>query len=615
MQKRSLNGQWNCLPDLENIGIKNQWFRHETLKSMGKNLIPTKIPSSFNLIEEFHLFEGVFWHYLEFNLDSEIDFINYDFQLKFNGVNYSTKVWLNGIFIGEHDGGFTPFKFVVNDSIKKDNNFLAVRVDNIRRKNGIPALFFDWFNWGGIYRDVNLLILNKSRVKEVKISTEILTLEKAEIDIRYKTIGNLNLKWQIIDISDDLIIQNGQISLNSTEEKITVFVNNPKLWSPDTPFLYQIQMFEISSENSTELLYQCDFGMRQIEVKFGHLFLNKKRIKLKGISLHEEYMPYGRTIPYEKRKEDLERIKALGFNSVRTAHYSHDESLIKIADKIGILILEEIPVYWDCNYKSRKTFKLAAKMLRDLIKRDYNHPSVIWWSVGNEIPTHRRNCSRFIKRLMDFARMHDSTRIVTFVSRKLNSDILRRNADVAALNTYFGWYFGSMKMLSLILDWIHPPISNKPWIFTEFGAGAKYGFRDKSENPPKYSEEYQLKLLDYTIRTINSKEYFSGWFIWIFRDFKSNHRSNEYQQGYNRKGIVSEKSTQRKLIYNHIPNILNKKRKAINTKLLGLVLWILFFPFMYLILTHIVTLVITIFVDKITYKRGIQRLDVIKQNF
>jgi hypothetical protein len=121
--------------------------------------------------------------------------------------------------------------------------------------------------------------------------------------------------------------------------------------------------------------------------------------------------------------------------------------------------------------------------------------------------------------------------------------------------------------------------------------------------------------LDYTIQTINSKEYFSGWFIWIFRDFKSIMRNNEYQQGYNRKGIVSEKSNERKLIYNHIPNILNQKRKTINTKLLGLFLWILFFPFMYLILTHIVTLVITIFVDKITYERGIQRLEVINQNF
>lgn len=611
MQKRSLNGQWNCIPDLENLGINNQWFHHEALKSLANNLIPLDIPKSFNLIEGFHIFEGIFWHYLEFKLDSEVDLINYDYQLQFNGVNYNAKVWLNDKFIGEHDGGFTPFKFLVNDSIKKDNNFLAVRVDNIRRKDGIPALFFDWFNWGGIYRDVNLLILNKSRVKEVKISTEILTPEKAKIDITYKIIGNLNLKWQIIDIFDNLVIQNGQLSSNSAEEKFIVIVDNPKLWSPATPYLYQIEMFE----NSSELLYQCEFGIRQIEVKFGHLILNKKRIKLKGISLHEEYMPYGRTIPYEKRKEDLERIKALGFNSVRTAHYSHDESLIKIADKIGILILEEIPVYWDCNYKSKKTFKLAVKMLRDLIKRDYNHPSVIWWSVGNEIPTHKRECSRFIKRLIDFARMHDSTRIVTFVSRKLNSDIFRRNADVAALNTYFGWYFGSMKMLSLILDWIHTSILNKPWIFTEFGAGAKYGVRSKDTPPFKFSEEYQLNLLDYTIKTINSKDYFSGWFIWIFRDFKSILKNNEYQQGYNRKGIVSEKSNEKKLIYNHIPKIINKKRKTNSTKLLGLVLWIFFFPFSYLILTHIVTLFITAVLDKLSYKKGIQRLDVIKQNF
>jgi beta-glucuronidase len=282
--------------------------------------------------------------------------------------------------------------------------------------------------------------------------------------------------------------------------------------------------------------------------------------------------------------------------------------LLEIADKLGLLILEEIPVYWDCNYKSRKTFKLAAKMLVNLIKRDYNHPSVIWWSVGNEIPTHKRECAKFIENLMILAKKHDSSRIVTYVSRKLTSDLLRRKGDVAALNTYFGWYFGAMKMLSLILDWIRTPVLNKPWIFTEFGAGAKFGYRYKGKNPPKFSEEYQLVLLDQTIKTINSKEYFNGWFIWIFRDFKTILKNNIYQQGFNRKGIVSEKSTEEKLIYYHLPKILNKKRKkGFNTKFIGIILWIILFPFSHFITTHIVTL-ITTYVDKKTYKRGIQRL-------
>ncbi len=314
-------------------------------------------------------------------------------------------------------------------------------------------------------------------------------------------------------------------------------------------------------------------------------------------------MPFGRTIPYEKRLEDIKTIKSLGFNALRTAHYSHNEDLLAIADKIGILILEEIPVYWNCNFKSNEVFKVAARILRELIKRDINHPSVIWWSVGNEIPIHRRECSRFIKRLMVLARKYDDTRIVTYVSRKLITDLTRRYADVATINTYFGWYFGHERMLSLFLDIMTAPLFNKPWIFTEFGAGAKFGFHDDWKNQTKFTEERQLQLLDYTIRTINSKENFAGWFIWIFRDFRSLMKSGNYQQGFNRKGIVSEKSYEKKLIFYRIPKLIENQRKALNTKVLGIILWIIFFPFSYLILTHLITILSDLY-GKIGLKKG-----------
>lgn len=604
MKKYSLNGQWNCIPDVGNKGIEKEWFFREKLNEVSNKIIPIEIPKSFNLIKNCNSFEGIFWHFREFELDDIRDTLTYDYYLQFKGVNYNTKVWLNGVFVGEHDGGFTPFKFLVNGFLRAGSNFLSVRIDNSRQKDGIPSLFFDWFNWGGIYRDVDLSILKKSRIESVKITTRLISRQKARVDISYKTIGAGHFKWEILDIEENIIVKKGEIP--STAENFKISFENPKLWSPETPSLYQFQIFDSSSEISN-LLYKTNFGIRQIEIKSGYILLNKKAVKLKGVSLHEEYLPYGRTIPSEKRREDLKRIKSLGFNSVRTAHYPHDESLIEIADDIGILILEEIPVYWDCNYKNRETFKLAARMMRDLIMRDYNHPSVIWWSVGNEIPTHKRACSHFIKNLMNFVRMHDSTRIITYVSSKLFSDLFRRNADLATLNSYFGWYYGGVKMLNLVLDWIRTPVQNKPWIFTEFGAGAKYGFRNKRKYPQKFSEDYQHNLIDYTIRTINSKDYFSGWFIWIFRDFKSVQRSNEYQQGFNRKGIVSEKSFEEKLIFNHLPNILNEKSRNINTKYLGIILWIIFFPFSHFIATHITNLFMKL-AEIIPYKIGFRRL-------
>ena len=189
---------------------------------------------------------------------------------------------------------------------------------------------------------------------------------------------------------------------------------------------------------------------------------------------------------------------------------------------------------------------------------------------------------------MKLAKEIDNTRLVTVVSRKLIPDLTRRTVDIATINTYFGWYFGHERMISFILDLIRTPVINKPWIYTEFGAGAKYGFHADWNKQVKFSEEKQLQVLDYTIRTINSKDYFAGWFIWIYRDFRAPQRLNKYQQGYNRKGIVSGENNEKKLITYRLSKILNEKRRTFNTKLLGIFLWIIFYPLSFIIFTRII---------------------------
>ena len=608
MKVVSLNGNWKCKPDFDNIGIEEGWYLLENYNNNDNSLINIKIPKSFNLLKNFGVFEGIFWHFYQFSLNKLLDISTYKYQIRFKGSNYKTQVWLNGEFLGEHDGGFTPFYINISDTLTQKDNLLVVRVDNIREKERVPAIFFDWFNWSGIYRDVDLLLLKKNRIKDVVIKTTLNTLNLCTVKISYKIIGYLSFKWQVSDLYHSNTLYEGDIFEGSGVGAITLKMDNPKLWSPDNPNLYYLKIIDTSTNFKKDILYEYHFGIRQIEVIGSNILLNKRKIQLKGISLHEEYMPFGRTIPYEKRLEDIKTIKSLGFNALRSAHYPHDEDLLEIADKFGLLILEEIPVYWNCNFKSNEVFKVAARMLRELIKRDINHPSVIWWSVGNEIPIHKRECSRFIKRLMVLARNYDDTRIITYVSRKLITDLTRRYADVATINSYFGWYFGHERMLSLFLDIMTAPLFTKPWIFTEFGAGAKFGFHDDWKNQTKFTEERQLYLLDYTIRTINSNQCFNGWFIWIFRDFRTLMKSGKYQQGFNRKGIVSEKSHEKKMIYYKIPQLIEKQRKVLNTKLLGIILWIIFFPFSYLILTHLITLLADLY-GKIGYKKGVTSYD------
>lgn len=585
MEIISFNGKWRCKPDPNNEGLIGEWFAPQNYKENDKGLLDIEIPWSFNSLEGYEVYEGVFWHFLLFDLDNTKLKDDLDYYIKFKGSNYNTKVWVNGDYLGEHNGGFTPFQFKIKSPLKSSKNLLAVRTDNTRRRGQIPDISFDWFNWGGIYRGVDLLLLNKNRITDVVIKTPLNSTKQSQIVVSYSVIGNVSLRWEILDTDKKTILFNDEISEHNKRPigGLTLTVNEPKLWSPDSPNLYYIKFISTLPESKDEVFYETHFGIRQIEISGVYIYLNKRKFYFKGICLHEEYMPYGRAIPYEKREDDIRNMKSLGLNALRTAHYSHDEDLMDIADKLGLLILEEIPVYWHCDFKSKETFKTAAKMMRNLIKRDINHPSVVWWSVGNEIPIEQYHCKRFFKRLMDWTRRFDDTRIVTFVSMRMISDLTKRHADVGGINMYWGWYYGSPKMISTILDVVHAPILNKPLLYTEFGAGAKYGFRKPLNEQIKYSEDYQLYVLDYTIRTLNSIDYCAGWFLWAYRDFRAYLRTNQYQQGYNRKGIVSGEANEKKLIYHRIPKIIDEKREIKKTKYGGIIAWILLFPIAWII--------------------------------
>ena len=592
MKTISLNGKWKCCPDYENQGLRQEWYSSEIYKRQLENLMDIEIPNSFNLLEGFEVYEGIFWHFTEFTLDpSDLD-KDHDYIIQLGGSNYITRVWLNGQFAGMHEGGFTPFRLKVNQKIKPQKNFLVVQTDSTRRKGQIPDYTFDWLNYGGIFRDVDLLILNNSRVEDVVIKTHLKSRSEAYIEVQYRILGILSFNWQVIGQDGQAILFEGNISESSSKGGFSITFKNPQLWSPESPNLYFLKIISSNKESPGEVLFETHFGIREIEVRGRYVYLNKKRLYFKGVSLHEEYMPYGRTIPYEKREEDVRNMKSLGLNALRTAHYSHDKALIEVADKLGLLILEEIPVYWQCDYKSNDAFKVAAKMMRELIKRDINSPSVVWWSVGNEVPVEKRECSIFFKRMMDWVRRFDDTRIVTFVVNKMVCDLTKRHADVGAINLYFGWYYGSPRMVSTIVSLVHTPIHNKPLFYTEFGAGAKYGFHAPWEEQAKFSEEKQLYVLDYTIRTLNSIDYVAGWFIWIYRDFRSFLRQNEYQQGYNRKGIVSGEKNEKKLIYHRLPQIINQPRKVKQSRLFSTLMWCILFPLAYL-LTYFIDTVLT----------------------
>lgn len=560
--KISFNGNWKYRTDVKRSGEQEKWYDPELIKKRWDTLPNCKLPACWNTIEEggtlpFDRYEGVFWFFYQFALEGiEKDC---DYYISFKGVNYYCKVWVNGTCLGEHHGGFLPFSLPIPTTLLSENNVITVEVENFRKFDRIPSLQFDWYNWGGIYRDVDLLVLSKKRIEWLHIITTEITPNSATLLIKYRVTHEGVMKWKIMKNSK--IIMENNIEFQQREGQFSLKVPTPELWSPESPILYE---FEIQFADGRGSL-STKFGIRTIEVKQVGIYLNKKLIKIRGVSQHEELMPYGRTIPEEERLKDLKTMKSWGFNTLRTAHYSHDEKLVALADEVGMLILEEIPVYWYCDFRNPHVLKLALTMVKHLIYRDFNHPSVILWSMGNEIPVENRVCYQFMLQLMQTAKKLDSSRIVTYVSSRMVSDELRPKSDLPCLNEYWGWYYFSERNLNRVLDFIHQTAPHKPLLITEFGADAKYGFH--SNKFRKFSEEKQVSILSESIRTFNSKDYIAGWIIWIYRDFRSPMRLNAYQQGFNRKGIVSDKN-EPKLITRTVKGLLWEKPKKRRLKFL-----------------------------------------------
>ncbi|HOO55881.1 MAG TPA: glycoside hydrolase family 2 TIM barrel-domain containing protein [bacterium] len=548
-----LNGVWRGRPDPELEGIKEKWFADGSGAWAEKSCMDTRVPVCWNSIQGFDNYEGCFWYARDFDLPDDREPFQTEFFIRFLAVNYMSKAWLNGHELGSHEGGYLPFEFPLpEDVLKSEGNRLVVMVENVRSPKRIPGELCDWFNYGGILRDVELHARSRRRFDSVRVSP-VLDAGAAGIKVDYRQTEKFGFKW-IVRRGEDVVTEGAEDEPGGVLE---IDIPDAVLWHPDHPELYTIEMIP---GDGTCADGACErFGLRDIKVEGTKILLNGQPVKLQGVSLHEEQVPDGRCLTREQRFEDVRAIKKLGFNALRTAHYSHDEALMDAADEIGLLILEEIPVYWDLDYGAPELFETASSMLTDLVRRDYNHPSVILWSVGNEVPVEDPACDIFIRKLMKLVREMDSTRIVTYVSCRFMIDKTRKQSDVCCVNCYIGWYFGKREMMSDALEMARTTAPDKPWMMTEFGAGAKFGFRGGKNT--KFTEDFQADFLSDYIKILNGKDWVAGWFIWIYRDFRSPIRMNRYQKGFNRKGIVSE-SNEQKQICGRFPALLKEKSKT-----------------------------------------------------
>ena len=570
--KISLNGKWNYIVDVQEVGYYNyrmkpiSWgFFLNKKPKIPEDLIEydfdkapeMEIPSDWNTKDEkLFFYEGTVWFKKSFNFIPKQDkrVIVY-----FGAVNYEAVVFLNGIYVGSHEGGFTPFNFDVTDKIKNGENFIIIKVNNSRKTENVPTWIFDWWNYGGITRDVYIIETGNIYIQNYFFFLDKNSLNEKEKRIIVKAELNKKILGENIEITIPQLNKK-QIFATNSEGKISGIIkaNNLLLWTPENPILYDIGL-KLNDE-----IIKDDIGFRIIETSGKKILLNGKPIFLRGVSIHEEKSNGGgRANSPEDAKNLLGWAKELGCNFVRLAHYPHNEYMIREAEKLGIMVWSEIPVYWTISWDNINTFQNSKNQLKNMINRDKNRANVIIWSIANETPRSKIR-DKFLSQLSIYAKSLDNTRLISMAmevtGRKKQVNIVEDNmskyVDIISINEYYGWY-RRVKYLNRI-TWEIP--YNKPIIITEFGGGAKYGYHGNKNQ--RWTEEFQENLYIQTVEMLNKIKGLAGTTPWILKDFRSPRRVlNGIQDYYNRKGLVSDKGEKKKAFYIMQKWYKNKKKE------------------------------------------------------
>ncbi|MEP6930389.1 MAG: glycoside hydrolase family 2 TIM barrel-domain containing protein [Flavobacterium sp.] len=499
------------------------------------------IPGDWNSqVPELKYYEGNVWFKKSFD---------YDLKAKkrlfvyIGAINYKADVYLNGKKLGTHEGGFTPFNYEVTAIVKPKDNYLVVKVDNTRHKEDVPTLNTDWWNYGGITRDVTLIEESDSFVEDYMIQLDKKDKNKISGFIK---INNLNSAQNAVAIAipELKINYKGNVETDGVL-KFEIPLKKVSCWSPENPKLYAVTI-DFNGEKLKDTI-----GFRTIETQEDKILLNGKQIFLRGISIHEENAKGGRANSEEDALRLLNWAKELGCNYVRLAHYPHNENIIRMADKLGLMVWEEIPVYWTVEFTRKETYNNAEDQLTAAITRDKNRACIIIWSMANETPiSDARNL--FIKNLVTHTKSLDNTRLISAALLTQSgdgfgtiNDAIGEYLDIIAFNQYLGWYGGNLEDAEKIL-W--KTKYNKPVIVSEFGGDAKAGLH--GEKNERWTEEFQEYLYIQNLKMIEKIPHLSGLSPWILVDFRSPRRLLPgIQDEYNRKGLISNDGQKKKAFY------------------------------------------------------------------
>jgi beta-glucuronidase len=541
----SLGGLWRITPDLYDEGLRQHWYRQTPDEPAGwtaprdydeGGAEQAPVPSCWNMLKpEWKYFEGSMWYARTFTWPLPTH--GERMVLRVGAANYEARVFLNGRFVAAHRGGSTPFFADVTPYLRSGANHLMIQVENRRRADRVPMLHTDWFNYGGLYREVDLLVLPAVFIRSAMaalVPDGSFSHIRVSFALSAEADGVAEVEIPALGVRKAVPMAAGR-----GEAVVEAW---PELWSPAAPHLYDI-VFRFGADHVHESI-----GFREIRADGERLLLNGRELYLRGVCVHEDDAVLGKCTNEADLQRRFAHVRELGANFLRLAHYPHHERVAELADQQGVLLWSEIPVYWAIDFANPDTYADAENQLLELIGRDANRVSVITWGVGNEnADTDARY--RFMAALADAARRADPTRLVAaacLINRERFeiADRLAGHLDLIGLNEYFGWYEPDFAGLERLLSNSHP---GKPVVISEVGADALVGHRGAVAE--LFTEDCQAEIYRQQIEIVGRARYVRGFCPWLLYDYRTERRQTRFQRGWNRKGLIAEDKATKKLAF------------------------------------------------------------------
>lgn len=533
---QSLNGTWDFMTDPENIGEIQGWAK--CLPHSCKVTVPSMWNNEMGLLE----YEGAAWYQKKFYTRGGT------LRFCFEGVMTIADVWLDGVHLGSHYGGFCQFDFIVRDVVKGEH-ILTVRADNRFDEHSIPQTNVDWYHYGGISRDVSVEILDGICVLYNRMEYDLdAGMTEAEcrfvVELYNGAQDELTSALQIALGEETLFSRDITLGAGEHRELVTpaIKVKNIQLWNLQNPFLYPVHIWT----DQDDLIDRV--GFRKITVEEHCIKLNGKAIELRGINRHEEHPDWGFAFPQKLMKRDIDIIKDLGCNTIRGSHYPNSKKFVDMLDESGLLFWSEIPI-WGAGFSTEAlgdpvVVERGLAMHREMVKYYYNHPSIFIWGMHNEIRSGNQNAYVMTEKYYRYLKENGGNRLVTYAAGYPLTDICLEFCDVICINDYWGWYGGNIEKWDDYVDQIRERrkclnLEEKPVVFSEFGAAALYG--NHTFDDIRWTEEYQAKLISYCLNLFHEDPMVAGFYIWHFADARTCRDTGlNRARGFNNKGLLNE---------------------------------------------------------------------------